>query len=141
MTGARSLVEPLGTQTMKILPMMHRGVALVHDDGVTIEMAPMQIWRQKNGTTVLRLGRNTFYFNDDGTYDGSEHAMNAGSPQLEEALKISAENRGLAPDTPYFPPGSPGHAEETRAWPSAKHQAGGKVYEVHGRTPEDGSTH
>jgi hypothetical protein len=124
-------------QVMKILPMMHKGVVLLHEDGATIEMAPMQIWRQKDGTTVLRLGRNAFYFNEDGSFDGSEHAMDpAKATLIDDALKLARENRGLAPDTAYHVPGTPQYLDETRAWPTARRQTGGKIYT---RTPGDGT--
>jgi hypothetical protein len=117
---------------MKILPMMSRGVVLVHEDG-TFEMAPMQVWRSGSGQTVIRLGNNAYFFQDSGKYDGSEHRIVEGS-DLDKALPValaeSSANKGLAPEVAYYPEGTPGHARETSAWPAAKHHPGGKPYLV-----------
>ena len=118
---------------MKILPMMSRGVVLVHEDE-SIEMAPMQIWHTKNGTR-LRIGRNVYFFNLDGSYDGSEHRMTyaRGSDkerEMDAALTLSGENKGFAPEVPHYPPDTPGHQAEVAAWPYAEHIPGGRSYEL-----------
>ena len=119
---------------MKVLPMMSRGVVFVREDE-TVELAPMQVWHTRSGTHV-RIGRNVYFFNPDGSYDGSEHKVHADKRrELEEALRQSGDNKGLAPEEPYHPDGSPGHREETAAWPFARHQPGGKSYLVRGKKP------
>lgn len=105
--------------------MMSKGVVVVHEDG-TFELAPMQVWRNNKGSTVIRLGRNTFFFNEDGTYDGSEHKAGpfpAESPEakaITEALEVAGKSKGLAPEDPYYQPGTPGWQRETQAWANAK---------------------
>jgi len=115
---------------MKILPMMSRGVPFVREDE-TVELAPMQVWLTKSGPRI-RIGRNVYFFNPDGSFDGSEHklvtANVAKRHEVNEALQRSGENKGLAPEEAYYPEGSPGHREETAAWPFAKHAPGGKNY-------------
>ena len=100
---------------MKILPMQSRGIVLMHEDGKTIEMAPMQVFRQRNGNTIIRIGRNTLHFLEDGTFDGEECACSAGAKQEEivAALQQSAANQGQPPETTYFEEGTRGWEDET----------------------------
>lgn len=110
---------------MKLLPMMSRGVPFVHEgpEGCFLTMVPMQVWRSRRGATILRIGSNTFYFDPDGKFDGTEHKI-GGPPEaierLHKALDESGKNRGLAPDEPYFEPGSDGWEDEVRAWANAR---------------------
>jgi hypothetical protein len=119
---------------MKILPHMSKAVVLLHEDGKTFEMAPFQVFQAWEGQTIIRIGRNTFFFDKDGKFDGTECAV-AGlefdSPEarmIQQAFDLQGEYKGLAPETPYFEPGSPGYAHETRAWPTAKAEAPGHGY-------------
>lgn len=123
---------------MKILPMMSKGVVFVHEDGKTFEMAPVQVFISGSGRqTVIRIGHNTLYFNQDGTFDGSEarvtgiHKRSPEAELIREAFELQGKNKGLPPDEPYFVPGTPGYDNETRPWPTAKQEADtGDVYTV-----------
>jgi len=117
---------------MKILPIMSRGVPFVRGDD-TLEMVPMQVWRDAKGSTVIRLGKNAYFFDEDGKYDGSEHKATEGrsaDKTLTASLEASSRNRGLPPEEAYYPEGTPAHARETAAWPAAAKIPGGKVYTV-----------
>lgn len=120
---------------MKILPTMSKGVVFVHEDGKTFEMAPLQVFIS-SGQTVIRIGRNTLFFDKDGRFDGTESKVDGLSPDSEEAKAIreafeaQGEYKGLPPDEPYFKPGSPGHAAEVRSWPHGQQEDGGKLYTV-----------
>lgn len=119
---------------MKILPSMCRGFVFVHEDGKTFEFAPLQVFLGGGGQTIIRIGRNVLYFNKDGTFDGTESHVDhlkPDSPELKmihEAFELQGELKGLPPDEPYFQPGTPGHAAETRMWASGQRQDGGKMY-------------
>lgn len=114
---------------MKILPMVSAGEAFMREDG-TVEMVPMQVFRLKDGRFVFRLGRTTFWFDEDGTYDGVEFAagglgISAGSETawiIETALNDGKKNRGKPPGCPYFEEGSPGWKAEVAGWPKSKDQ-------------------
>jgi hypothetical protein len=135
--------------TVKILPVMSRGVVYVHEDGETFEMAPLQVFRGDGGQTVVRIGRNCLFFDESGRFDGTESHPAGIAPDSEVAQRIRAafdaqgQNRGLPPDEPYFQPGTRGHAAETRAWPAAQRERdGGGVYTmVHGKPPPSDATH
>lgn len=106
---------------MKILPFMSKGVVLMHEDGKTFEMAPLQVFRSTgNGWTVIRIGRNTLYFTETGAFDGTECSttMKQGpeADLLAEAFAVQKHHHGLPPEEPYFPEGSGYHTDETRAW-------------------------
>lgn len=127
---------------MKILPCMSKGVLFLHEDGVTFEMAPFQVWRGASGQTVIRIGNNTFFFSSEGRFDGTEHkcghieAESIEADAIRAALEQGARNRGLAPEEAYYPPGTPGFVEETRAWPEASHPVvddGERGYEIVGK--------
>jgi len=119
---------------MKILPTMCKGVVFVHEDGKTFEMAPLQVFRSGSGQTAIRIGNNILFFDTDGSFDGTEShvaGLAPGSPEaslLTEAFELQGQYKGLPPDEPYFMPGTPGYAAETRSWSSAKKDAGGKSY-------------
>jgi len=119
---------------MKILPTMSKGIVLVHEDGKTFEMAPLQVFISAGGSTVIRIGNNALFFDKDGKFDGTEShvsGMDRDSPEaamLREAFKLQGEYKGLPPDVAYFQPDSPGYAAETRSWPAAKKEDGGQLY-------------
>jgi hypothetical protein len=122
---------------MKILPCMAKAIVLLHEDGKTFEMAPFQVWRSSSsGGTVIRIGRNTLFFNEKGEFDGTESAVLATQAEADafvEAFAVQGKNKGLAPETAYFPPGTAGYADETRAWPAETSEESGKTYLVPGR--------
>lgn len=108
---------------MKILPTLSRGIVLLHEDGVTFEMAPFQVFRGEGGGTVIRIGRNALFFNIEGRFDGNEckvEPLDPSSPDakaLMDAVHAQQENKNCAPDSSYFSPGSAGYLAETRVWP------------------------
>ena len=108
----------------------------MHEDGKTFEMAPLQVFISAGGQTAIRIGRNILFFEKDGRFDGTESkvdGLSPGSPEGEmilEAFEVQGKNKGLAPDNPYFQPGTPGYAAETRAWGSAEQDTAGKNYLV-----------
>lgn len=110
---------------MKILPMMSKGIVLMHEDG-SFEMAPLQVFRfTKNGWTAIRVGRNMLFFHADGVFDGTECYPPRGleidseeAEELKKAFHTQGKNQGLPPEEPYFQPGSSGYTDETRAWSS-----------------------
>ena len=110
---------------MKILPCMSKGIVLMHEDG-TFELAPFQVFLSAGGQTVIRIGRTALYFDKDGRFDGEEcHGRSApelaqSNELLVDALEASKRNQGLAPEEPYFQPGSPAFERETAAWAHAK---------------------
>lgn len=121
-------------ETMKILPTMSKGVVLLHEDGRTFEMAPFQVFLSGGGQTCIRIGRNAFFFERDGSFDGSEckvSGINQDSPEaytIQNAFNEQGRNKGMAPEAPYFAPGSKGHTAETQGWPLARQEASGKTY-------------
>jgi hypothetical protein len=108
---------------MKILPFLSRGIVLLHEDGMTFEMAPLQVFRGPGGGVVIRIGRNALFFNNEGRFDGSECKLEPIDPSAPEAKAImeavhsQQENKNCAPDSPYFQPGSALYLAETRVWP------------------------
>lgn len=107
---------------------MSRGIVFVHEDGKTFEMAPLQVFISGGGQTVIRIGRNALFFNQDGTLDGSESHVSGLTPDspevalIQQAFELQGQNKGLSPDDPYFVSGTPGHAAETRSWGAAKRE-------------------
>lgn len=107
---------------MKILPMVNSGIVLMHEDG-TFEMAPLQVFRASNGKTVIRIGNNTLWFSENGTFDGSECKMpGQGLPiekaaALQAAFEVQGSNAGQAPAEAYFEEGSAGFQREAAGWP------------------------
>jgi hypothetical protein len=119
---------------MKILPTMCKGIVLVHEDGKTFEMAPLQVFISGR-STVIRIGRNALFFNQDGSFDGTESSVSGLSPDspeaalIREAFELQGRCKGLPPEEPYFAAGTSGYAAETRAWPAATREYdGGKTY-------------
>jgi hypothetical protein len=102
--------------------MVSSGEPVLREDG-TVEVVPLQVFRLHNGATVIRLGRTTIWFNEQGKLDGTEHltvGLSAEQKQaLVDALEASRGNRGRAPTEPYFQPGEKGHAAEVAGWPKA----------------------
>lgn len=88
-----------------------------------IHILPMQLFQVPSGT-ILRIGDMAYHFDRNGVYDGVETKLR-GVPEIQEKLNEVAdlladcerENRGNAPNTTYFEPGSPGYAAETGGWP------------------------
>ena len=103
---------------MKLLPMFHGGVVLMHEDGGH-ELAVLQVFRLKDGETAVRLGRNIFFFNAAGGYAGSEYKTTEATdlPALVEAMNAAG---GQRPAEAYYPEGSAGYAREIAGWPAAK---------------------
>jgi len=121
---------------VKIMPTMCKGIVLAHGDGKTFELAPLQVFIGATGQTIIRIGRNALFFDKNGNFDGTEShiaPMAPDSPELKllhEAFEFQGKNKGLPPDQPYFRPGTPGHAAETRSWPAGKREDGGQMYLV-----------
>lgn len=128
---------------MKILPTMSRGVVFLHEDGKTFEMTPLQVFHGGGGQTIIRIGRNALFFDKDGKFDGTESSVDGISPDspeaamLREAFEVQGRLRGLPPEEPYFQPGTPGHAAETRAWGSVRVEPSGESYVVLPRKPRE----
>lgn len=123
---------------MKILPHMSRVIVLAHEDGKTFEMAPFQVFIGASGMTCIRIGRNVLFFDENGIFDGTESNFCAGTDpeSIQQAFELQGQCKGLAPETPYFPPGSPAFAAETRAWPSAKKERSGQNYAIVPKGPK-----
>jgi hypothetical protein len=104
---------------MKIMPIAYRTVPFVLNDGQRFEEMAFQVFRLKDGNTIVRIGRNIFVFLADGRFDGTEHKCDEGADAeaLTGALTRSAEHEGQPPDEPYYEPGSPGHEAETLGFP------------------------
>jgi hypothetical protein len=109
---------------MNIQPCVSAGIVFMHEDG-KFEMTPFQIFPLKTGGSCIRIGRNAIYFNEDGSFDGTECApprsaveTNEKLDALGEGFQRSGENRGLAPATTYFGEGSPGYEAEVAGWPT-----------------------
>jgi hypothetical protein len=99
----------------------------MHGDGRTFEVLPLSVFRLRAGGTVIRIGRTTYWFNENGRYDGPEFQADGAMPEAEqkllaEALAAGKHNRDRAPETAYFAEGTPGHASETAIWPKPKGQ-------------------
>ena len=102
---------------MKINPTMSKGIVLMHQDG-SYEMAPFQVFRGNNAT-IIRIGNNTLFFEENGKFDGSEcgGVPKEKAEEFMRAFEIQDENKDKAPDKPYFEPGSNGWEKETADWP------------------------
>jgi hypothetical protein len=107
---------------MKILPTISSGIVLMHEDG-TFEMAPFQVFRSSDSKTIIRIGNNTLWFNEDGTFSGSECRIPGGGLPIEEAatlqaaFEIQGSNKGRAPAEPYFEEETVGWKKELAGWP------------------------
>ncbi len=126
---------------MKIMPTMCKGIVLMHEDGKTFEMAPLQVFISAGGSTVIRIGNNALFFDKDGKFDGTEShiaGMTPDSPELKllhEAFEPQGKYKGLHPDVAYFTPGTPGYEAETRSWPTAKREGGDQMYAAFPKKP------
>jgi len=126
---------------MKIMPHMSREIVYVHDDGKTFESVPFQVFRLKSGATCIRIGRNTLYFNEDGSFDGTEAMVGelvkdpAQHEAVLKALERQGQAKGHAPEWAYHQPGTAGYDAETAAWPYAKQEKAGETYGVAIRKP------
>lgn len=118
-------------EQMKILPVMAKEIVWLHEDG-TFEMAPLQVFRERDGGTAIRIGRNLLLFREDGTLAGTE--AKAGDDvdvdAMVQAYERQGEGRGLPPEESYYHPSTPGYETETRAWAHAKKEGGGDMYAV-----------
>jgi hypothetical protein len=108
---------------MKINPCVSSGIPWLSPEGDRVDVVPMQVFRSVSGLTIVRVGRNTLWFDERGNFDGTEHKM-AGVPvdgpvaeQLIALLAESKTNQGQAPAEAYFAEGSEGWKKETAAWP------------------------
>lgn len=114
---------------VRIRPFVSAGEIFVHGDGKTWETLPLSVF-PSGDNTIVRIGRTTYWFREDGAYDGPE-AMTKGMEEAEasslgEALGRCKHNRGRAPGYAYFAEGSRGHDAETSLWPK-KPEAQGPV--------------
>lgn len=105
---------------MKIMPAISSGVVLMHEDG-TFEMAPFQVFRSDKGQTIIRLGNNTLWFDENGKFDGNECKVpEAGTTDmgaLQEAFKAQEGNKNRAPVPAYFQEDTSGWKREVADWP------------------------
>jgi hypothetical protein len=106
-----------------IRPYVSKAIAFLAADGKTVDMLPLQVIPLPDGSTVIRIGNNTLWFEADGTFDGNECkniSMKVDSPEAREIMARFAESKaydGKAPEEPYFHPGCIGHEAETAGWP------------------------
>ena len=110
---------------MKIIPCMNSGIPFVLNDGRSLEIVPLQVFRSASGQTAIRIGRNILFFNENGTFDGTEARVAEDISEdecdtLVAALESSKTTDGVAPAEPYFMVGSDGYDAETRAWSNSK---------------------
>jgi hypothetical protein len=109
-------------QTARLLCFVSAGEVFVHEDG-SFEIAPLSLWRRKGGGFIFRVGRNTYWFNADGAYDGPEFKLNRDivpperQAALIDALNSCPDNRNQAPAEAYFAEDAPGYKDETAVWP------------------------
>ena len=103
------------------------GVIFINDNN-DVTWEAMQLFSTKNGSIILRIGNNTYWF-EDGKYDGPEYKL---GPQtytvgnqtmtgeyfskevLPNMLLESVERKGEQPEEGYFSQGSSGHSSENR---------------------------
>lgn len=100
---------------MKILPFCRSAEPFVHEDG-TVELAPFQVFRSPNGGTVMRLGRNTYWFDEQGRYTGCECGIADLVLATPRVVEVEAIQRAYevshtdatrrVPPAPYFLPGT-----------------------------------
>ncbi len=103
---------------MKILPVVCKLIPLMIE-GRCVKV-PFQVFRSVTGT-MIRIGDNVLHFGDDGTYDGVEtkFAPETDKEQIQlyvDALSECSPYRGLAPETAYHQPGTPGFLSEIKGW-------------------------
>lgn len=118
---------------LRIKPFVSAGEVFLHGDGKTFEILPLSVF-PSGDSTIIRIGRSTYWFQQDGTYDGPEFC--AVGMEERESLALSAalgtckDNRGRAPDTAYFSEGSPGYRRETALWPTKPELRGAVAVEA-----------
>ncbi|HEY5657329.1 MAG TPA: hypothetical protein VIY27_06030 [Myxococcota bacterium] len=128
----------------QLQPFVSAGVPLLREDG-SVEMPPMQLFVTASGSTILRIGNNTLWFDENGVFDGTEHRLTKRSSQakLEQAMAVADELRGMAPPEPYFQPGSDGWESEVAGWPEEGEEPergpGGAFYQVGDDDDDDGT--
>lgn len=74
------------------------------------------------GNTIIRIGNTTLWFEKDGHYDGPEYYQPDGKigDAFNEAFEASDQTRGMAPDEPFFQPGTTGWKREVSGWANAR---------------------
>lgn len=87
-----------------------------------VHMVPMQLFRTKGGGTILRIGDTTFWFDENGVYDGPEFVFPKGvtdeqAEAIAEMLDAAVKNRNRAPEKAYFDHGCDGRDAEVEGWP------------------------
>lgn len=82
-------------------------------------LVPLSLFQTESGSIILRVGENTYWFDEDGVYDGPEARFPSppDAKHVAALLEESTRNRGRAPAEAYFEPGCPGHDAETALWP------------------------
>lgn len=103
-------------------PFVSAGELYVSSKGEA-ELVPLSLFQTENGNIVFRVGETTYWFGSDGVYDGPEvraEGTDEDRAKLAQLLMVAGDNKGKAPATSYFMPGSAGHAAETALWPVAK---------------------
>lgn len=105
---------------IKLQPFVSAGEVFLHDDGVSFEVVSLSLFQLDDGFTIFRIGRNTYVFNSDGSYDGPECMPDPDGVDLGvivRALETCSQNRNRRPEKAYFNEGSPGWKAETAIWP------------------------
>ena len=125
---------------MKVLPFVSAGEVYLRQDG-EVELVPLQFFRSGKHT-IFRIGNTTYWFDENGKFDGPEvHASALTQEQnqkLQAALLESADKVGKRPEEAYFGEGSPGHAAEVAGWPKEKDVPQARPEEVVYRVGETG---
>lgn len=122
-------------KTLGLKPFVSAGEVFMHEDGETFEVAPLSLFQLEDGQVVLRIGRNTYWFDPDGNYDGPEcvtppvpgassmsdeeiiRRSNRRFKPLMDALTQCKQHRNQRPKMAYFETGTPGYRAETAIWP------------------------
>lgn len=106
---------------MKILPHIQKSLTILLPSGHYIDV-PFQIFMADGGDTIIRLGNTTLWFDKDGHYDGAEYLLTdeKNADAFEAAHEASDRTRGMAPDEPYFQPGTSGWKREVAGWANAR---------------------
>jgi hypothetical protein len=118
---------------IRIKPFVSSGDVFVRGDGRDFEIVPISFFPDKDGWSIFRVGRTTYWFNADGEYDGPEFAClgdRAMVTDIGEALGLCKHNRGKAPTYSYFAPDTRGYAAETALWPKEGIEAAKKQFEA-----------
>ncbi|MCA1832754.1 MAG: hypothetical protein LC750_08515, partial [Actinobacteria bacterium] len=53
-------------------PFVDAGAPIVREDGSDFDIVPVSLFRLVDGGAVFRVGRNGYYFDKKGAYDGPE---------------------------------------------------------------------